>query len=68
LPKEFWAKAINVTCYVVNLAPSITINLKIPEEEWLGEKVNYSRLKIFGCLAYALVDGSKRSKLDAKSK
>ena len=44
-----------MVCYVVNLAPSTAIDLKISEEEWLREKVEYSRLKIFSCLAYALM-------------
>ena len=44
------------------------MNFKLPEEVWSGKKVDLSYLKVFGCVSYALIDSSTRSKLDAKSK
>jgi hypothetical protein len=40
----------------------------IPEEEWIGKKVNYSFLKTFGCEAFVHIDKENRTKLEEKSK
>jgi hypothetical protein len=40
----------------------------ILEEAWMGEKVNYSFLKTFGCEFFLHVDFENRTKLEAKSK
>jgi hypothetical protein len=39
---------------------------RIPEEEWIGKKVNYSFLKTFGCEAFVHIDKENRTKLEAK--
>ena len=39
----------------------------ILEEMWIGKKVNYSFLKVFGCESFAHVNKEYRKKLDAKS-
>jgi hypothetical protein len=39
----------------------------IPHEAWIGIKVNYSFMKIFGCEAFVHIDRENRTKLDAKS-
>ena len=39
----------------------------IPEEVWIGKKVNYSHLKIFGCEAFVHIPKENRTKLDDKS-
>jgi hypothetical protein len=41
---------------------------RIPEEEWIGKKVNYSFLKTFDCEAFVHIDKENRTKLEAKSK
>ncbi|KAK8944625.1 hypothetical protein KSP39_PZI007680 [Platanthera zijinensis] len=68
LPRSFWAEAINTTCYLVNQSPSMSLNLKSPQEVWLGRPVDYSDIHIFGCHVYTLVQDSEKTKLDAKSK
>ncbi|KAK8953905.1 hypothetical protein KSP39_PZI002955 [Platanthera zijinensis] len=68
LPKYFWAEAINTTCFLVNRSPSMSLNLKSPQEIWLDKPVDYSDIHIFGCPVYTLVQDSERTKLDAKSK
>ena len=40
----------------------------IPEEAWIGKKVNYSFLRTFGCEAFFHIDKDNRTKLEAKSK
>jgi hypothetical protein len=40
----------------------------IPEEAWIGKKVNYSFLKTFGCEAFVHIDKENITKLEKKSK
>jgi hypothetical protein len=40
----------------------------IPEEAWIGKKVNYSFLKTFGCEAFVHIDKENRTNLEEKSK
>ncbi|KAK3020979.1 hypothetical protein RJ639_046966 [Escallonia herrerae] len=48
-------------------SPTSALNGGIPEEEWSGKPVNYSFLRVFGCIAYAHIDKEERKKLDSKS-
>jgi hypothetical protein len=41
---------------------------RIPEEAWIGKKVNYSFLKTFGCEAFVHIDKENRTKIQAKFK
>eukprot|EP00253_Pinus_taeda_P020671 PITA_20671 len=68
LPKELWTKAVATACYVINRSPSTTIDCKVPQEVWTGHPCDYSKLRVFGCDAYALVPKHQRTKLDPKSK
>ena len=68
MSEEFWAEAVNHVSYLINISPSISIDLQISEEKWRGQSVDYSTLRIFGCPAYSLVDSQKRNKLESKSK
>eukprot|EP00253_Pinus_taeda_P018596 PITA_18596 len=45
-----------------------TIDCNIPQEVWKGHPCDYSKLRVFGCDAYALVPKHQRTKLDPKSK
>ena len=42
--EEFWAEGVNHVSYLVNMSPSIAIDLQIPEEIWRGESADYSTL------------------------
>ena len=44
MSEGFWAEAVNHASYLVNMSPSIAINLQIPEKVWQGESVDYSTL------------------------
>ncbi|WVZ79960.1 hypothetical protein U9M48_027482, partial [Paspalum notatum var. saurae] len=57
---QFWAKAANTACHLINRSPSNAIDKKTP---W---RYDYSRLKVFGCLAYAHVDNGKLEPRAAK--
>eukprot|EP00253_Pinus_taeda_P002024 PITA_02024 len=68
LQKELWMEAVATTCYVINRSPSTAIGCKIPQEVWKGQPCDYSKLRVFGCDAYALAPKHQRTKLDPKFK
>jgi hypothetical protein len=68
LQKELWTEVVSTACYLINRSPSTAIGCKIPQEVWKGHPCDYSKLKVFGCDAYALAPKHQRSKLDPKSK
>ena len=55
LPKAFWGEATNTTAYLINRCPLSTLGFKTPMEAWSGEPPDYSKLKVFGSLAFAHV-------------
>ena len=68
LPKTFWTEAINTAAYLINRGPSVPLGFKIPEEEWTGNEVDLSYLKVLGCTSYVYEDPDARDKLDAKAR
>jgi transposase InsO family protein len=66
LGKEFWAKAMGTTCYLVNISPSSALDDKTPQEVWTGKKPSLTHLKVFGCEAYVHVPKENKSNLDKK--
>lgn len=63
LPKKFWAEAINTAAYTRNRLPT-SAHDTTPYEKWHGKKADLSRLRVFGCTAYAYL--YHRKKLDKK--
>ena len=62
LPYSLWAEAANTATYVYNRVPNAPLKGKSPHEMWYGRKPDLSNLKVFGCVAYALVPAAKRRK------
>jgi hypothetical protein len=52
-------EAASAAFYLIKRSPNSAIDFKIPEEVWIGEPVNYSNLRSFGCSAYAHVNNGK---------
>lgn len=68
LPKKFWAEAIATSAYVRNrVLTSAHKDNRTPYEKWYGRKPDISNLRVFGCIAYALIPQQLRQKLDKKS-
>jgi len=65
---EFWAKAVETTCYPVNRSPSSPLEDKTPQDIWTCKKPSLSHMKVFGCDAYVHVPKEERTKMDSKSK
>ena len=45
LPLHFWEDIVNTSIYLINRGPSTPVDGGIPEETWIGKKVNHSFLK-----------------------
>lgn len=53
LSLSFWGDCVLTAVYIINRIPSAALNFKVPYEELVGEKVDCSLFKVFGCLAIA---------------
>jgi uncharacterized membrane protein YgcG len=67
LPNSFWAEAVATAVHILNVSPTKAVKNKTPFEVWSGRKPDVSYLKIFGCIAYGLIDQHNRRKLDSKA-
>jgi hypothetical protein len=68
LPLQFWEDFVDSVVYLINRGPSISLGGIIPNEAWIGKKVNYSYLNTFGCESVVHIDKENRTMLEAKSK
>jgi hypothetical protein len=57
-----------MACYLINRSSRVALDGKVAEEVWTSNEVDYSGLRVFGCLAYVHIPSEERSKLDPKSK
>ncbi|CCO30980.1 Retrovirus-related Pol polyprotein from transposon TNT 1-94 Includes: RecName: Full=Protease [Rhizoctonia solani AG-1 IB] len=64
---KYWGYAILHAANVSNVTPKRFLNGRTPEEVFTGKKPDVSRLRIFGCKAWARIPENKRSKLQARS-
>ena len=67
LPHGFWLEAVMCATYVLNRCPTKALQSITPYEAWHGTKPSVAHLRVFGCLAYALVPQQHRRKLDDKA-
>lgn len=68
LPNCFWAEAVSTAAYLRNRTATTAFEKMLtPYERWYGVKPNVSNLRVFGCMAYAHVPDSGRTKLDKKA-
>ena len=67
LPHVFWLEAVMCATYILNRCPTKSLQSITPYEAWHGKKPSIGHLRVFGCLAYALVPMQQRRKLDDKA-
>jgi len=67
-PLQFLADVVDTIVYLIKRGTSRSLDGGIPEEEWIGKKVNYSFLKTFSCESFVHIDKENRTKLEEKSK
>ena len=56
LTLQFWEDVVDTLVYLINKEPSSSLDGGIPEEAWIGKKVNYYFLKTFGCEVFFHID------------
>jgi len=68
LPRNFWAKALNISCYIINRCMIRLILNKTPHELFKGRKPNIMHLRVFGCKCYVHNNGKNAlGKFDPRS-
>jgi transposase InsO family protein len=65
LPSRFWPLAAQASIYLHNRLPSKAIGDRTPYQLWRDKRPSIGHLRVFGCLAYALVHDP--GKLDDKA-
>lgn len=53
LPSRFWADSILAATFLINRLPTAVLSWKSPFEVLFWKKLDYDRLKCFGCLSFA---------------
>ena len=66
-PNQYWVEEVASAVYLLNFSPTKAIQNVTPYEAWKGTKPTVSHFKIFGCIAYVLVNAQNHQKLDEKS-
>ncbi|KAI4370422.1 hypothetical protein MLD38_018776 [Melastoma candidum] len=61
LPNSLWSEAVNTTAYILNRSPSKFVQNKTIYEAWHKRKPVVDHLKVFGCVAYALLTKKKEN-------
>jgi hypothetical protein len=51
LPAYFWGEAVPTVVYILNRAPTHTLDGKTPYEAWYGERPVVHYFRTFGCIA-----------------
>lgn len=64
---KFWMEALMFANYVLNRCPTKAFRVVTPYEAWNGRKPMVSHMRVFGCLAYALVPSQQHHKLQDKA-
>jgi hypothetical protein len=67
IPPHFWAVAISTATYLINIQPSLTLQVGISFECLCGNTPDYSSLRLFGRVYYVLLAPHVCTKLTAES-
>ena len=63
VPKDWWCFAMEHVNEVLNMIPTRAMDDRSSVYMWTGKLPDVSKLRVFGCLAYAHLDGIKLPKL-----
>jgi hypothetical protein len=67
LSDGFWAEALLTAGHIINMSPSMPVGSKILQDLWTRRKLDYGKLRIFGCEAYILLPKDECRKLESRS-
>ena len=63
--KELLGRCNEYGTFFINKSPTTALDGKVEEDVWIGNAVDYSCLRVFGCLAYMHISSEEKSMLDA---
>ena len=52
LLKVFWGEVVSTFVYLLNRAPTKSLEGKTPYEGWTGRQPSFEHLKVFGCIVF----------------
>jgi hypothetical protein len=67
MPSYFWAEAVTTAVYILNRAPTRSLDGVTPYEAWHGRKPNVQHLRTFGCTVHVKKVGPGITKLSDRS-
>lgn len=67
VPLRFWPEAVQYAVHILNRSPTTILGDVTPVEKWSNLKPSVEHLRVFGCVAFALIPYERRVKLDEKS-
>lgn len=67
LPGWFWGEAVTTAVFLLNRAPTQSVNGMTPFEVWFGSKPPVHFLRTFGCVAHVKNGGKHLTKLEDRS-
>lgn len=67
VPLKFWPEATQYAVHILNRSPTAVLGDVTPIEKWSSHKPSVNHLRVFGCVAFAMIPYEKRTKLDEKS-
>jgi hypothetical protein len=67
VPGEFWGEAVTTAVYLLNRAPTRSLQGRTPYEAWHDRKPKVHHLRTFGCVAHVKKIGPGVSKLTDRS-
>lgn len=53
---HYWGEEVAAVVYLLNISPTKVVSNKTQCQAWMGQKQQVIHLKVFGCVAYALVN------------
>jgi hypothetical protein len=63
MPPTYWVEALSIVMFLINRRPSSSINNGIPYYLLHHKMLDYSILRVFGCLCYRNLSATTRHKL-----
>ncbi|KAJ1530147.1 hypothetical protein ONE63_005078 [Megalurothrips usitatus] len=60
LHHKFWPLALHTAVFLKNISPTKAVKNMVPYEAWTGSRPDVSILRVFGCLAQARIEPTKK--------